>query len=160
MCLSRLLCLLFAWAACTCILGANPPKDDAVKAELDKLQGVWVAAGVEENGVEDTSADARAVLLDASYTIKESRWSMTGKLAGKRLSVSGTIKLDPGTSPKRIDILLDSGPNKGKTMLGIYEAEGDELRVRWGKPGEDDRPAQLKTKKGDSFIVELYRRKK
>jgi len=46
--------------------------------------------------------------------------------------MTGTQKVDPTKTPKAIDISDDSGPNKGKTCLGIYEFKGEAIGVGIG----------------------------
>ena len=37
--------------------------------------------------------------------------------------------MDPAKKPKEIDVTGDEGPNKGKTMKGIYQLEKDKLKI-------------------------------
>ena len=54
----------------------------------------------------------------------------------------------------------DDGPNKGKTLVGIYEVKGDELKVCHGDPGAD-RPKEIASKEGSGLsLITLKRVKK
>ena len=49
--------------------------------------------------------------------------------------LEGVAKFDPTATPKSIDYWHLNGPDKGKTGLGIYELQGDTLRVCWAIDG-------------------------
>jgi uncharacterized protein (TIGR03067 family) len=66
----------------------------------------------------------------------------------------GTTKLDPAAKPKALDIVGSDGPNKGKTILAIYERDGDKLKVCYELGGKG-RPKEFKsTEKSMLFLVE------
>jgi uncharacterized protein (TIGR03067 family) len=48
----------------------------------------------------------------------------------------GTVKLDASKTPKAMDITGTEGPNKGKTILAIYELKGDTLRICYDLKGK------------------------
>ena len=55
-----------------------------------------------------------------------------------------------------MDIFGADGPNKGKTILAIYELNGDTLRVCYDLTGKV-RPTEFKTKKGELLFLAIYR---
>jgi uncharacterized protein (TIGR03067 family) len=59
---------------------------------------------------------------------------------------------DSSKSPKTIDYV-----SKGKTQLGIYEFEGDVLKVCVSAPGSP-RPAEFKSIPGDGRTLTVWRR--
>ena len=71
----------------------------------------------------------------------------------------GRTKLDPAKSPKAIDITGTKGPNKGKTLLAIYELKGDELKVCYDLSGKS-RPTEFATKAKTLLFLVRYRRVK
>ena len=71
----------------------------------------------------------------------------------------GTIKLNPATKPKEMDITGTEGPNKGKTILAIYQRDGDTLRVCYDLSGKN-RPKEFKTKEGTQLFLVTYKREK
>jgi uncharacterized protein (TIGR03067 family) len=58
-----------------------------------------------------------------------------------------------------LDITGTEGPNKGKTILGIYEKTGDTLRVCYDLGGKA-RPVEFKTEKGTLHFLVTYERQK
>ena len=58
-----------------------------------------------------------------------------------------------------MDITGTDGPNKGKTLLAIYEQEGDTLRVCYDLSGQG-RPTELRTNEGTPLFLVTYQRAK
>jgi uncharacterized protein (TIGR03067 family) len=58
-----------------------------------------------------------------------------------------------------MDITGTEGPNKGKTMLAIYELEGDSMKVCYDMSGKE-RPTEFKTKPGTAQFLAKYKREK
>jgi uncharacterized protein (TIGR03067 family) len=91
----------------------------AAEADKDELQGVWVATSMEING---EPAPAKEVERTC-FTFKGRKLLLRhSKDAGKE--EEGTFTADPKKSPKHLDITI-----KNKTLHGIYESKGDELKV-------------------------------
>jgi uncharacterized protein (TIGR03067 family) len=154
----RAIGLLFAYFVGATALSADEPKGDAVKKEMDKLQGVWVWRAHEQEGKENNSERAEATSRGQLHTVKGNKWETKYKFGDKVYTFSGTVKIDPTTTPKSIDFTFDNTPNAGKTMKGVFEVDGNELRLCWGQVGKDDRPKTVRTKKGSAETVQLYKR--
>jgi uncharacterized protein (TIGR03067 family) len=133
------------------LVAADSPKDDAADKDLKKLEGSWVLASGEDNG-KKVSEEA---LKNARLTIEGDRHTVQ---MGKT-SYRGTHKLDPAMKPKTIDITDTEGPFKGKTVLGIYEVDGDEFKLCYAPPGED-RPKDFSAKAGTGFRFHVWKREK
>ena len=70
------------------------------------------------------------------------------------------ITIDPSHQPKWIEwVVQQDNPDKGKTMLGIYELDGDTLKMCLTKPG-NERPRDFTTKLGEPRMVTVYSRQK
>jgi hypothetical protein len=54
---------------------------------------------------------------------------------------------------------LAEGPNKGAVMLGIYEIDGDTLRVCFDPEGKK-RPTEFKSASGSQTFVNVHKRAK
>jgi uncharacterized protein (TIGR03067 family) len=121
------------------------------KKDLDKLQGTWVRASVERNG-KPASADelknTKLTLKDDKYTLDDSKEKRTG-----------TFKLDATKTPKTLDIVADTGPNKGKTLKGIYKIEDDTFTYCVGGP-DKDRPTEFTGKEGSGYTLLVNKRDK
>jgi uncharacterized protein (TIGR03067 family) len=102
---------------------------EAEKKELEKVTGVWIQAG--EN-VPPENAKARLIYRGREFE---------GRLDDKIL-FTGSVRLDPTRTPKELDLTLGSGPNKGKTLLGVYELDAENYRGCLAEP-DQPRPAKL-----------------
>jgi uncharacterized protein (TIGR03067 family) len=133
------------------LVAVSAAQDDAVRKDLDSLQGVWQCVSLDEGG----KAVAEEQLKDFKLTFKGYKASHPGK-DGKTEQV--TIKLDPSKKPKTIDMMLLTGADKGKTLLGIYAIEEDTLKICVAQPGRD-RATEFKAGK-DIVLIALKREKR
>ena len=134
----------------TLLLAAAAWSQDAAD-ERKLLQGTWLptAAELSENPFDEATLKTIKLVLEGDkYTVT------VGKSIDK-----GTTKIDPAAKPKTMDIIGTDGPNKGKTMLAIYELNGDTLRVCYDLTGKA-RPSEFKTKKGELLFLATYKRTK
>jgi uncharacterized protein (TIGR03067 family) len=58
-----------------------------------------------------------------------------------------------------VDTTPGEGPDKGKTIRGIYELDGDTLRTCVSPPGEE-RPSEFAAKADTDFMLFVYKRAK
>jgi uncharacterized protein (TIGR03067 family) len=115
---------------------------DATSDEAKKLEGDWA--------VTSATRDGKAV-DDLPFKQME--------VVGEKLATMGrdgavqvfTFKVDPTKKPKTIDLRRESVKN-GETQLGIYELDGDTLKLVLGRPNADTRPKEF-TDKGHLHIV-------
>ena len=147
----RLLALLITAVAALPIL-ADPPQDDGVKKELKKLQGTWATVSIEAAGEKVTDKDK---IKARKLTIKGDKYTLK---VGDEM-VQGTIEINPTRKPKRIDVKPNTGSNKGKTSLGIYELKGDNLKICLGPPGKE-RPTEFATQAEAAQQLVVYKREK
>ncbi len=123
----------------------------AADADNDELQGVWVATSMEING-----EPAQAEEVERTrFTFKGQKLLLRhSKDEGKE--EEGTFKVDPKRAPKHLDITI-----KNKTLHGIYEVRGDELRVCYetGDKGEN-RPTKFATNKRDESVLIVFKKHK
>jgi uncharacterized protein (TIGR03067 family) len=132
--------------AVSLLIGADAPKTE------EALQGTWKLSAGEAEG----KALSAKQLKDGKLVFKGDGYTVTLADAG---TVTGTQKLDPAKEPKAIDIVDASGPNKGKTCLGIYELRGDEFRVVFAPPGKP-RPTKFTTAPGSGQWIHVWKRVK
>jgi uncharacterized protein (TIGR03067 family) len=117
----------------------------------DTIQGTWLPQAAELGGKmfpDQIRKITRLVVKDGMYTVT------IGKMVDK-----GTVKLDPSAKPKTMDIVGTDGPNKGKTILAIYELDGDTLKVCYDLGGKN-RPTEFKTSAGTLLYLVTHRREK
>jgi uncharacterized protein (TIGR03067 family) len=123
--------------------------DDA--KDEDAIQGTWLASTAEFGGQkfpDEVRKSIKLVIKDGKYTVT------VGREPDK-----GTSKMDPSANPKAMDITGTEGPNKGKTMLAIYELKGDTLRVCYDVSGKK-RPTEFKTAADTQLFLVTYKREK
>jgi uncharacterized protein (TIGR03067 family) len=133
------------------LIGANALAADAPKDEKGP-QGTWSLNAWEADG----KALTEQHLKNGQLEINGNEYIVT--LADKK-AVKGTQILDPTKEPKTIDITGGSGPNKGKTFLGIYELTGDEFRVVFAAAGKP-RPTTFATAAGSGQWMHVWKRVK
>ena len=120
-------------------------------ARDDALQGTWLPSTAELGGKsfpDEVRKTIKLVVEDDKYTVT----------VGKAVD-QGTVKLNPAAKPREMDITGTDGPNKGKTILAIYEQDGDTLRVCYDLSGKG-RPAEFKTREGTQLFLVTYKREK
>ena len=146
---------LFVWLAGTVLVAVagEPDKPAAVSKALEAFTGAWEIVTVQPDGA---TKDARKLLFN-----KHGGYAALDK-DGKELW-AGTFEIDPTASPKVWDHRSHDGKKEGKDVLGIYELDGDALKVacvvgQWkgkewvGKP----RPRAIDPKQAD-VVIELKR---
>jgi len=146
-----LLCLSIATAG-----SAEEPSahHDAVKEELQKLEGRWAQVSVEADGQKlDGPTDGPSITIIGDTWIER---SATGESRS-------TVVINPAKDPKWIDRSFTLG--RGPIILpGIYKLEGDTLTVCMPFPFGGDRsklnqrPKAFATKPGDPFIITVFKR--
>jgi len=65
--------------------------------------------------------------------------------------------LNPGVSPKAITMTIVEGEGKGTTAEGIYQLEGDTLRLCYALPGHP-RPKVFATRSGERELLFIMKR--
>ncbi|HVS33990.1 MAG TPA: TIGR03067 domain-containing protein [Gemmataceae bacterium] len=132
------------------LLFAADAKDDAVKKDMDALQGKWQITALTRDGKDaEVSKDAVRIVKDNKYTVNPN----------PNTTIEGTFKIDPTTKPKSIDITQTNGPNAGKTSLGVYDLDGDTLKICWAPPGKD-RPTDFKSAEGSGVLLAVHKKVK
>ena len=132
--------------------GARADDKPDVAKELKKFRGDWTFESVESGGKKFPAEpfEGRTVSFDGDkYSVKR----------GDKVEEAATLKLDPSESPKAFDVAVTGGPNKGAVMLGIYEFDGDTLKVCFVPKGKK-RPTEFKTTDGSPAILVVHKRVK
>jgi uncharacterized protein (TIGR03067 family) len=141
----RLLTLMVVTMVLTVAAGAFAGDD--VTKEKKLLQGTWVVQSVSRAGkATDDGKGAEIEFAGDQVTFKM-------KKGDEQKEMKGKYKIDPTKKPKTIDIQFTE-----KKGLGIYELEGDTLRVCHGvKEEESARPTAFTDK--EVVVVTLKRKK-
>jgi uncharacterized protein (TIGR03067 family) len=142
------LCIVLSVAV---IFGVAHAGDDSAK-ESAKLAGTWEPTAAEDYGQklpEEQVKNLRLVLTGDEFTTSD----------GDTTVMKGNFKIDPVKKPKRIDLKSTSGRHKGKTLEGIYELDGDSLKICFVEPG-GKRPKELTSTLDNSAFLLVCKRKK
>jgi uncharacterized protein (TIGR03067 family) len=131
------------------LAGLLPAADEGAQAELGKLKGIWQAVSAEVDGRKANPMELEKTFL----TIEGDRYSLRLPEATRK----GTFKIDAGKTPKQIDVTAADGPEKGKTLRGIYELKGATLRYCVAEP-EKDRPTEFASKAGSGRRLYVLKR--
>jgi uncharacterized protein (TIGR03067 family) len=126
-------------------------RTDAAKKDLDKLQGQWVIAALEVNGVDVPPDKLEGTVL----TIKDDGYSV--KL--KDSTIVCKLTLDPAKDPKEFDMLFLDGANKDRTQKGIYKFEGDNFKFVRGIAPEQERPRDFATGPNSNYFMVTWKKK-
>jgi uncharacterized protein (TIGR03067 family) len=121
------------------------------EAKPDTLEGIWLPSAAELGGKQFPDEVRKTIRLE----VKGDQYTVTVGTQPDR----GTCKLNPSAKPKALDITGTEGPNKGKTILAIYERNGDTLRVCYDLSGKN-RPAEFKTTEGTLLFLVDYKLQK
>ena len=123
--------------------------DDAKKDE-SKIDGTWMGKTAELGGKKLPGQAVTGLKL----TLKKGEYEVQAESADR-----GTVTYNDSAKPKEMDIKGVEGPNKGKTILAIYELTGDELTICYDLTGKS-RPTEFKTVPKSRLFLVTYERKK
>jgi uncharacterized protein (TIGR03067 family) len=146
--MKRLPLLLLALAFA---VGAEGPNEDAAAKDLKRMEGDWVVVSMEVDGLKVPDEDAMAYFRTVKgdeYTVSRYR-----RVAGK-----GTIRLDATKKPRAIDA-RPAGDGEAKSLLGIYEFDGNKLKLCFARPGAE-RPTEFASKEGSGHNLTIWQREK
>src|SRR5579872_3776408 len=134
------------WIIPAALALAALPSVMAQEGELQKLQGIWNIVSLEVNGQKTNAAPGSRVLIEGD------RFSSQGMGA----EYDGTIEVDPSVTPKALTFHFTGGPEKGNSSLGIYELNGDDLRICITTRG-DVRPAAFASPVNSGLALEVLK---
>jgi uncharacterized protein (TIGR03067 family) len=147
--MKRLLFLLLVPAFAIVAQGSD---EEAAAKDLKRMEGDWVVVSMVVDGFKVPDDDAMAYFR----SVKENRYSVSRyrKAAGK-----GTIRLDATKKPRAIDALPDGASDKASSLLGIYEFDGNKLKLCFARPGTA-RPTEFRSEQGSGHNLTVWQREK
>jgi uncharacterized protein (TIGR03067 family) len=134
--------------ACALVVSTSNAGDKGT-SDKDKLQGTWSVASAIDNGKAAPADKTKGVTV----TFKGDK--MIISMQGKDEKMEGTFTVDSTKKPKEMDV--DFG--KGMKGTGIYEFDGDSLKIAHGEFG-DARPKTFDSKEGSKVSVMVLKREK
>ena len=130
---------------------AAAPNDAAVQ-EFKRMDGTWKCLALDYDGNKLSAAQLEAVRLVQTGDKYASK-------VGDTIIDGGTLMIDPTKKPKTIDAMATTGSAKGRTLLGIYEFDGDDYKICFGDTG-NPRPTEFAAGAGSGNILIVYKREK
>lgn len=133
-------------------LPADTAPTEAAKKDLQQLQGTWVMAALQVEGTDVPEEKIKGTTL----TIKGDKYITKVKDTTRET----TIKLDPSQKPKAIDMYFPDGTDLPKLAKGIYEIDGDTMRIcRAQMPGQE-RPREFITQDNPGVFIVTWKRQR
>jgi uncharacterized protein (TIGR03067 family) len=133
--------------------------DDA-NAQLAKLKGDWKIVQMEKGGQMAPKAVTQniTVSFEAGKMILD---GVPGGPEGARLErLEFLLTVDPTKSPKHFDTTPQSGRFRNQVQPGIYELDGDNLKLGIPNQPTSERPTELKSVGGTQLVVMTLQRVK
>ena len=119
--------------------------------EKETLNGTWSVVKAEEDGKNATE------LLKARFTFKDGD-KLSIKMPNETKPLEVSVKIDATKKPKQVDFTrVEDG--RAETALGIYELDGDKLKLCVAEPEVKERPTEFKSKSRKISALELTRDK-
>ena len=136
--------LLILVAAAANLTAGPIPKEKPKSKDIEAIQGTWAIVEV----------DGRVQPTDATpirFTLKDGKFKVS---SGDQDKKNGEYKLDPEASPKSIDLI-----GEVHVSPGIYELDGDKLKVCIAEGTGAIRPTEMKAD-GKRIAVMTFKRVK
>lgn len=127
----------------------------AFTKELKAVAGTWKPISAENNGYKASQEDLKGIRWIRG---SDGKWAM--RRGGKTILVWTVKKIDATKKPKTIDIEVATGEHKGVIYLGIYELDGDTLRICFALPDRPERPIKFSAGKGSVCALSEFKRDK
>jgi uncharacterized protein (TIGR03067 family) len=134
---------------------SGDPPGDAFKKELKAMAGTWRPISAENNGYQASAEDLKGILW---FRDADGKW--TARRGDKNVVEWAVKKIDATKNPKTIDMEITAGPYKGVVYQGIYELDGDTLRICFALPDRDVRPTEFSASKGTIRALSEFKREK
>lgn len=131
------------------VAGLLVAADNDKKDDKAKIQGTWSMVSGERGG----EAAPDEVIKNLKLTFSGD----TITIATGKKSMEGPVKLDADKKPKEITLTVKD-PDE-KVLQGIYELDGDTLKLCIGEPGEG-RPAKFDSTTSKKTMLMKFKRDK
>jgi uncharacterized protein (TIGR03067 family) len=130
------------------LTGADEPTQDNGD-DRRRLQGAWTMASVVLDGMAVPTEYSKTGRLE----VDGDRYSVT-----LGVTIASTYRFDATKRPKEIDFTFTDGPQKGQTVRGIYEIDGDTYRLCRGLRPEVERPGKFDSPPNSGLMLVVWKR--
>ena len=137
--------------ATSAVAFADDAKDEAIKNDRKKIEGIWRASSLVVDGSKSETEDAKKLTV---VNGPDGAWTLLGD--GKEL-FKGKSSIDPTKKIKTIDFSITDSEGKSVHYLGIYEL-GDKTRKLCFAPATKGRPTEFASKSGSESIFATFER--
>jgi uncharacterized protein (TIGR03067 family) len=124
---------------------------DEATLDQKQMQGTWEVVEVVDNG----AAAPKDSLAKLSVEVRENQMRFKGPEGVREL----IFTLNPSTQPKAMDATPADGPKQGKMLRGIYEVQGDSLKVCLVHLDDKERPDKFESEQGSARLLFVLKRK-
>jgi uncharacterized protein (TIGR03067 family) len=126
------------------------------KNELKKFQGTWVMVSGEMDGKKAADEHvSRSKIIYEGNKITVMVPNQTSEPI-----VAEIVKIDPTKNPKELHFVRKNGPSAGKTVIGIYEFEGNDQYKFAFDPAGVTTLKEFATKPGTGHVRNTWKRVK
>lgn len=125
------------------------PRPDPANDSLKNLEGAWSATTVEKTGMKVEGATIQVVFKGDTLKLFED---------GKRIATA-TIRLQVEGQSRLIDLSFSEGSVQGMTFEGIYDLNGDALKICFALKQKERPTAFVSTRESQSVLLVLARDK-
>ncbi len=144
--MNRAVCFL-ALLFCSTVIAADAPKADA-PADQKAIEGTWVVVSMESRG--------EAEKMEGTMTLTFSGDQVTLKHEDR--TKIGKVRIDATTTPKQLDIT--PADKEDAPMKGIYELNGDSLKICTVEQRDGERPGSFDSKVEKKAVLLTLKRQK
>jgi uncharacterized protein (TIGR03067 family) len=113
---------LMATAAVALLLGVTAHGQDPTKADQERLQGAWLVQSLEAGGKKIIAEPDGSRMFFVGD-------KMAMEKGGKKGDSETTFKIDATKKPKHLDLIFKDKDGNPSTIRGIYDLDGDNLKV-------------------------------
>lgn len=123
---------------------------DAIKKDLEAMQGKWKVVEMIEDGDKLSDDDIKVLEVTVQgdiLTVREKKEEVA----------QFKMKIDPSKTPKAAEMIHTKGDEKGQNEPSIYEITGDSFKVCMNEEGKN-RPKAFESKDGSGFTLIVMKR--
>jgi uncharacterized protein (TIGR03067 family) len=126
------------------------------KKELEMFQGTWVMVSGEMDGKKVADEQVK----QGKIAFEGTKMQIAVPNQTRETIIAEIVQIDPTKNPKEMHFIRKNGPNAGKTLIGIYEFEGDGQYHFALDPAGQITLKEFVTKEGTGHVRNTWKRVK